>query len=177
MKMENEHKTISPKELAGLIRDGQPCDLIDVRTPAEYREVHSKWARNIPLDTFDAEALIGNRDENQTLYVICKSGARAGKACEALRKTGYQEVVNVEGGTDAWVGAGLPIEEGKKTMSLERQVRITAGALVVTGAILSQLIAQPWVYLSGFVGAGLVFAGITDTCGMGMLLAKMPWNR
>ncbi len=85
-------------------------------------------------------------------------------------------MVNVEGGTLAWDQAGYPVIRGRKVMSLERQVRIAAGSLVLTGIGLSFL--HPWLLgISAFVGAGLVFAGITDTCGMGMILARMPWNQ
>ena len=84
--------------------------------------------------------------------------------------------MNVEGGTQAWDAAGLPVIRGQKAISLERQVRIAAGSLVLTGAVLSHWVHPWWIGLSGFVGAGLIFAGITDTCGMGLLLARMPWN-
>jgi rhodanese-related sulfurtransferase len=86
-------------------------------------------------------------------------------------------VVNVEGGTQSWVQARLPVVRGKKAISLERQVRIVAGLLVLIGALLSYFARPYWIALPTAVGAGLVFAGITDTCGMGMLLAKMPWNQ
>ena len=83
----------------------------------------------------------------------------------------------MEGGTSAWQSAGLPVVKGKQVMSLERQVRIAAGALVVLGAVIGHFVHPGGFALSAFVGAGLVFAGITDTCGMGMLIARMPWNR
>ena len=108
--------------------------------------------------------------------MICKSGGRGRQACEQLIAAGFSNVVNVDGGTQAWDAAGLPVMRGKKAISLERQVRIAAGSLVLTGAVLSQLVHPWWIGLSGFVGAGLIFAGITDTCGMGLLLARMPWN-
>ena len=113
----------------------------------------------------------------QPLYVICKSGARAEKACAAFMAAGFNNVVNVEGGTDAWSAAGLPVVRGKKAVSLERQVRVAAGSLVLIGSAAGYFGPDYWIGLAAFVGAGLVFAGITDTCGMGMLLAKMPWNR
>lgn len=84
----------------------------------------------------------------------------------------------VEGGTLAWEAAGFPVERGEsRVISLERQVRIGAGALVVSGVLLARFVHPAFLWLSGFVGAGLVFAGVTDTCGMGMLLAKAPWNQ
>lgn len=85
--------------------------------------------------------------------------------------------MSVEGGTLAWEGAGLPVVRGRRVISLERQVRIAAGALVVAGVLLGWLVHPAFLGLSAFVGAGLVFAGVTDTCGMGLLLARMPWNR
>lgn len=169
--------TISPKRLADT-NASSPVELIDVRTPVEYREVHATPARNVPLDTLDPEALMGGRNGNaaEPLYVICKSGGRSTQACQKLIAAGHDNIVNVEGGTDAWVDAGLPVERGKKAMSLERQVRIAAGTLVLIGVALSFFYPY-FLGLSAFVGAGLVFAGVTNTCGMGMLLAKMPWNQ
>lgn len=169
--------SISPTELGELCRNGRDVDLVDVRTPAEFREVHSIHARNVPLDSLKPEEVMKSRQRpDELLYVICRSGNRSGKACEAFVRAGYTNVVNVEGGTSAWEQAGLPVERGKKTMSLERQVRIAAGSLVAIGTALGVL--NPcFLVIPGFVGCGLVFAGITDTCGMGMLIARMPWNR
>ena len=117
-----------------------------------------------------------NETASEPLYVICQSGNRARQACEKLVAAGYTSVVNVEGGTLACEQAGLSIVRGKKTVSLERQVQIAAGLLVLLGTLLSRLVHPAFIGLSAFVGAGLVFAGITDTCGMAMLLARMPWN-
>lgn len=171
--------TISPRDLFALHQAGRAVDLIDVRTPSEFREVHASMARVEPLDALDpnkiAQARAGRGGE--PIYLICRGGARAQKAQEAFRQAGFENVVCVEGGTQAWEQAGLPVERGKKTIALERQVRIAAGTLVVIGTLLGAFV-HPWLLgIAGFVGAGLIFAGITDTCGMAMLLAKMPWNR
>ena len=170
--------TIKPQDFAGLCKDGKKIDLIDVRTPVEYREVHVGIARNVPLDRLDVAAQMRGRTGSATepLYVICRSGSRGQQACEKFLKAGFSNVVNVEGGTLACVEAGLPVVRGKKAVSLERQVRIAAGSLVLLGAALS-FVHPAFVGLSAFVGAGLVFSGITDTCGMGMILARMPWNQ
>ena len=101
----------------------------------------------------------------------------AKQACAKFIAAGFTNVVNVEGDTLVWAEAGLPVVRGKKAISLERQVRIAAGSLVLTGAILGWLVHPAFIGLSAFVGAGLVFAGVTDTCGMGLLLARMPWNQ
>ena len=171
--------TITPSELEELRRQGRPVDLIDVRTPAEYREVHAEPARSVPLDALDPRAIIEARNGagDEPLYLICRSGSRGRQACETFRAAGFTNVVNVEGGTLAWEQAGLPVVRGRRAISLERQVRIAAGALVVLGTALGAFVHPAFLGLPAFVGAGLVFAGVTDTCGMGMVLARMPWNR
>lgn len=170
--------TISPRKLAELCKEGKKIDLIDVRTPVEFREVHVEIARNVPLDRLDPAALIQARNgyADEPLYIVCRSGSRGQQACERFLKAGFANVVNVEGGTMACIEVGLPVVHGKKAISLERQVRIAAGLLVLLGVGLS-FVHLAFIGLSAFVGAGLVFAGITDTCGMGMMLARMPWNQ
>jgi len=174
--------TISPTQLADLRRRGESVTLIDVRTPAEYGEVHVEGARNVPLDRLDPKDISATHGGQGPLYFICRSGGRSQKACEKLLAAGVADVVSVEGGTSACETAGLPVVRGKKAISLERQVRIAAGALVAAGAALGAFGPdETWravgLGLAGFVGAGLVFAGITDTCGMAMLIARMPWNQ
>jgi rhodanese-related sulfurtransferase len=122
-------QTISCEELQGETSSGAAIDVIDVRTPVEFREVHCTHARNAPLDSLNPEAVKADRaGAEQPLYVICKSGARAEKACAAFIAAGFTNVVNVEGGTQAWAAAGLPVVRGKKAVSLERQVRMAAGS-------------------------------------------------
>lgn len=170
---------IKPLELEELRRRGAIVDLIDVRTPLEYQEVHAEPARSVPMDRLDPRAVMEARNgtKDEPLYLICRSGNRAKKACETFYAAGYNNVVNVEGGTVAWEGAGLPVVRGREAVSLERQVRIAAGSLVVIGTALGAFVHPAFLGLAAFVGAGLVFAGVTDTCGMGMMLARMPWNR
>lgn len=172
-------RSITANELSKLVASGKTIDLIDVRTPVEYREVHVANARNEPLDRLDPKAIQAARNgsSGEPLYVICRSGSRGKQACEKFVATGIENVINVEGGTMACVQAGVPVVRGKKAISLERQVRITAGTLVFVGAVLGYFVHPYWIALSAFIGAGLVFAGVTDTCGMGMMLAKMPWNK
>jgi rhodanese-related sulfurtransferase len=181
MKTEGEMSvlTITPVGLEELRRQGRPVDPIDVRTPAEYREVHAEPARSVPLDVLDPRAIIEARDGagGEPLYLICRSGSRGRQACETFRAAGFTNVVNVEGGTLAWEQAGLPVVRGRRAISLERQVRIAAGSLVLLGTALGAFLHPACLALAAFVGAGLVFAGVTDTCGMGMFLARMPWNR
>jgi rhodanese-related sulfurtransferase len=166
---------ISPAALAELCKQ-RSIKLIDVRTPGEFEQLHAQGATNIPLDEFDAAAALSGCDD--ALYVICRAGNRAQKACEKLvaANPGVR-IVNVDGGTLAWEGAGLPVVRGRKRMSLDRQVRIGAGSLVILSILLSIFVHSGFIGLAGLVGAGLVLAGMTDWCGMGMVLGKMPWNR
>ena len=175
--------TISPATLAELRRKGEKLTLIDVRTPAEFGAVHVDFAHNMPLDRLDAAGVAAIAGDGP-VYVVCKSGGRSRKACEQLLAAGIRDAISVEGGTLACEAAGVPVVRGRPMMSLERQVRIAAGALVATGAALGAFgPAEPvnWqaigLGLAGFVGCGLVFAGVTDTCGMAMLIARMPWNQ
>jgi len=169
---------ISPARLAELCKAAPNIDLIDVRTPAEFNELHVQFARNVPLDQLDPAALIQTqRDPTSPLYFICRTGSRARQACEKLKKAGFSNAINIEGGTVACDQVGLAMVRGKKTIALERQVRIAAGSLVLLGVVLAWFVHPAFTALSAFVGAGLIFSGVTDTCGMGLLLARMPWNR
>ncbi len=150
--------------------------LLDVRTPAEFEESHIEGSVLHPLTGLDAAKVKALAEGKEGCLIICRSGNRARQAAEKLASAGVGRLGVLEGGVLAWEAAGQPLNRGAKTMSLERQVRIAAGALVFTGAVLGYFVNPAWIALSGFVGAGLVFAGITDTCGMGMLIARMPWN-
>ncbi len=170
--------TIAPRELDEL-RRRQAVNLIDVRTPAEYREMHIDFARLVPLESLDPKAVTANRSltAEGPLYVVCRSGSRAKRACELMLASGSGNVVVVEGGTLAWEKAGLPVVRGKRAVSLERQVRIAAGSLVLFGSLLGAFVHPAFIGIAAFVGAGLIFAGVTDRCGMALVLARMPWNQ
>jgi rhodanese-related sulfurtransferase len=172
-------QTITPTDLATLQAAGKARDLIDVRTPGEFNALHADGARNVPLDALDPAAVTGSRTDSpdQPIYFICAAGTRGGKACEKMIASGVSNVVNVTGGTNAWAAANLPVVRGKQVISLERQVRIVAGSLVLLGVTLGFLVHPGFFGLSAFVGAGLIFAGVTDFCGMAMLLGRCPWNR
>lgn len=162
--------TLSPSQVAN-----HEALLLDVCEPGEHEAAHIPGATNVPLSRLEGEAK--GLDPNQAYVLACRSGKRARDAAERLGKLGFTRVSVLEGGIQGWEAAGLPVVRGSGVWSLERQVRTAAGSLVLVGAILGATV-HPYAYgLSAFVGAGLVFAGVTDTCGMAMMLAKMPWNR
>jgi rhodanese-related sulfurtransferase len=167
---------IEAKELKAALDAGKKLALIDVRTPAEHGEVHIAGSRLMPLDRLDAAAVKAAAGGDGCV-LVCRSGKRAEQAMKTLESAGCGDLVVLEGGVTAWEQAGLPVERGAKAMSLERQVRIAAGALVLAGVLLGTWVHAGFYGLSGFVGAGLIFAGVTDWCGMAMVLAKMPWNQ
>ncbi len=157
---------------------GERLEVIDVRTPAEFREIHLPFAKNVPLESFDPEEYVNQRcDASVPVVIICRTGRRATRACERLRQSGLENAFVLTGGIDRWVESGYEVVRGKKTISLERQVRITAGGMALVGTALGVFV-HPWLLvIPAFVGAGLIFAGITDSCPMAMMIAKMPWNQ
>ena len=121
--------TIPPKQLMDLRTRGEAISLVDVRTPAEFGEVHIDFARNVPLDRLDPKQVAADHARHSgPIYFVCRSGGRSKTACERMIAAGVTDVVSVEGGTTACDTAGMPVVRGKKVMSLERQVRIAAGA-------------------------------------------------
>ena len=166
---------ITVSELKQKISQGERLQLIDVRSSGEFSAGHIPQAVNMPME--QVEARLDDLQKAAPVVLICQSGNRASMTCEFLLPY-RDDVMALEGGTSAWIEEGLPvIGSTAARWSLERQVRLVAGALVLTGAILSLTVNQAWVYLSLFVGAGLVFAGLTNICGMAAVFALMPWNK
>ncbi len=170
-------KTVSAQDFAQAYRRRETFDLIDVRTPAEFEAAHIVNSRLLPLDRLNAAAVSADSAPGKPVYIMCRTGNRSRMAAEKLSAAGVADAVVVAGGLQACEKTDLPIQRGRSIMSLERQVRIAAGSLVLLGVLCGFLIQPLFFLVSGFVGAGLVFAGISDTCAMGMLLAKMPWNQ
>lgn len=150
--------------------------LVDVREYAEFAGGRIEGAKLLPLG--ELEKRHSELDHSKPIYVMCRTGRRSGEAQKKLKALGFTNVINVSGGFEAWKKEDLPFERDEKApWALERQVRFAAGLLVLTGVLLSVFVHPYFIALSGFVGAGLVFAAVTDTCAMGMVLLKMPWNR
>jgi rhodanese-related sulfurtransferase len=150
--------------------------LIDVREWPEFAGGRVPGARLIPLGQIADR--VSEIDRSSEVYVICRTGRRSGEAATRLGSMGFNNVVNVAGGFEAWKKENLPFERDEKApWSIERQVRFTAGLLVLIGVILSLTVHPYFITLSGLIGFGLAFTATIDWCGMGLLIAKMPWNR
>lgn len=171
--------SITPKNLHQLRESGSSVELLDVRTPPEFANAHVAGAKLVPLNQLDPKAFLAQRGkDSQPLYVLCQAGGRAAKAIEGFRQVGFENAILVEGGTQAWIDAGLPIERGEtKVLPLMRQVQIVIGLFSGLGAILALTVNPLWALLPLFTGAGLVFAGVTGICGLALLMAKAPWNK
>ena len=166
--------SLSPEQAAEKIRAG--AVMVDIRSAAEYSGKHIGGALSLPLDQLDGEHL----PQDGVVVFNCLSGMRTRQNAAQLQNCAAccREVYILDGGLNAWAKAGLPVHARPgQPLDIMRQVQIAAGSLVLLGAALGALVS-PWFYLlSAFVGAGLVFAGLTGFCGMARLLACMPWNR
>ncbi|MFI7523923.1 rhodanese-like domain-containing protein [Micromonospora globbae] len=168
--------TLDAVSLRALIDSGRAPRLLDVRTPAEFETVHIPGAYNVPLDLLKEhrEELRNHLDEDVVL--ICRSGARASQAEQALAGVGLPNLKVLDGGMLAWQSANAPVKQGQQRWDLERQVRLVAGSIVLLSVVGSVFVpGLKWV--AGFIGAGLTFAAVTNTCAMGMMLSKLPYNR
>ena len=168
-----------PEQLEARRLAGERMHFVDVRSPEEFQRVHVTGALLYPLDGLQPKkiAIELGISAQSPAALLCAGGTRALRAAEKFLAEGIPHCLVVEGGTKAWEVAGLPVVRGQGVISIERQVRIGAGTMVLLGVLLGSRVDPLWFFLSGFVGAGLIFAGVTDWCGMGLLLAKMPWNQ
>jgi rhodanese-related sulfurtransferase len=156
------------------LRSHGPAQLVDVRSGSEFAAGHIPGAVNIPMDQI--EARLADLSPEVLIVLICQTGKRA-RMTAGLLEPCHRQITVLEGGTKAWIDAGHPVVRSTTTRwSLERQVRVGAGIVVLTGVVLALTVNPLWVFLCGFVGLGLSFAGLTDICAMGIILEKMPWN-
>jgi glyoxylase-like metal-dependent hydrolase (beta-lactamase superfamily II)/rhodanese-related sulfurtransferase len=167
---------ISPHDAAALLKQNQQVKILDVRTATEFDQAHIEPSIHIPIDTITGK--IGELSQSKQSYlVLCHSGNRAAMAADMLMQSGIHTVKVIEGGIAQWQKENLPVIKGQGGMSLERQVRLIAGSLILLGILLAWLVHWAFIFISVFVGSGLVFSGVTDSCLMGMLLMKLPYNK
>jgi len=151
--------------------------LLDVRTAGEFESMHIPGSYNVPLDRLGEHAAEIQTHVDDPVVLVCQSGARAKRAEEALRSAGMPQLHVLDGGMNGWTVAGRSVARGSSRISLERQVRMTAGAMVGVGGFLALLVNPLFALVPALVGSGLVFAAVTDTCAMGMALTRLPYNR
>jgi rhodanese-related sulfurtransferase len=167
-------KTIDPATVKQLWEQNQ-VKLIDVREIGEYSAEHIEGADLMSLSRFNPEEI---SPDNQPIILCCQTGSRSNQAAEKLLKAGFTEVNHLQGGLNQWKQLGYPTKINKNApISIMRQVQIVAGFLVFSGVVLGKLVSPYFFILSGFVGAGLMFAGISGTCAMAKLLMKLPYNK
>jgi rhodanese-related sulfurtransferase len=166
---------LSPRDVAARLQSGRAV-LVDIREPDEFAREHLPGAVSAPLSTFE-QAHIGIEPGRDVVF-MCRTGARTGAHCDRLAARIDGSAFVLDGGLNGWKAAGMPIALDRKApLELMRQVQIAAGSLVLLGALLAWLVHPAFVALSGFVGAGLLFAGVSGFCGMARMLAVMPWNQ
>jgi len=168
---------LTPAQLSILSVSRSDTRILDVRTPGEFESSHIRGAYNVPLDTLGEHSAEVSSGVTAPVVLVCQSGGRARKAEQALREAGMENLHVLEGGMNAWVAAGMPVGGRAQRISLDRQVRIVAGALAATGGLLAYFVNPAFAFLPAFVGSGLVFAGATDRCGMALVLSRLPYNR
>ncbi|MCB9858320.1 MAG: rhodanese-like domain-containing protein [Phycisphaerales bacterium] len=180
--------TREPDQSAGpLIHEIEPADLkrrlddrtaivIDVRELDEFTAERIEGALSRPLSTFNPANI--EYPDGQTVVLSCRSGNRSTEAAQRLIDAGREKVCHLKGGLKAWTAAGLPVKKlAKAPISIMRQVQITAGSMAFVGTILGAFVSPWFLVIPGFIGAGLVFAGLSGTCGMATMLSYMPWNK
>ncbi|MEU0830284.1 rhodanese-like domain-containing protein [Streptomyces sp. NPDC005969] len=167
---------IDSAALQRLIREGRGPRLLDVRTPGEFRSVHIPGAYNVPMATLREHRAELRTHLDEDVVLVCRSGTRAAQAEAALAEAGLPNLRVLDGGMIAWETAGGPVNYGSDRWDMERQVRLVAGSIVLTTGLAGLLV--PGIHLIGTaVGAGLTYAALSNSCAMGMLLAKLPYNR
>ena len=171
---ETETATIRPADLQAAREQAAPPFLLDVRSALEFESERIEGAHNIPLDRLDTR--LGEIPDGADVVVVCRTGVRATIAAETLARAGRRPRV-LEGGVHAWRRAHLPLREGRKRLAVDRQVQLIAGTMVLAGVALGTLVSPWFLALAAFFGAGLTFAGATGTCGLALVLMRMPWNR
>ncbi len=167
-------KVLTPQAAQELLAQG--AVLVDIRGADEYAREHIAAARHMPMEQLSSQGMPKN-DANAVIF-HCRSGNRTVMNAQVLDNCASCEVYILEGGLDGWKKAGLPVvKDSKQPLELQRQVQIGAGSMILLGVILGTTVAPGWYALSGFVGAGLIMAGVTGFCGLARVLMKMPWNK
>lgn len=176
MPTSNPAAVIDPSELDAMLTSSAPPRVLDVRTPGEFETVHIGGSYNVPLDLLRVHRDDIARHLDEDVVLVCRSGQRAAQAEEALRGVGLPNLHILDGGMTAWESRGLAVNRGRERWELERQVRLVAGSIVLS-SVLASVAAPKLKWVAAGIGGGLTFAAVSNTCAMGMILAKLPYNR
>jgi rhodanese-related sulfurtransferase len=168
--------TVTAAELKDLLESDAPPRLLDVRTPGEFETVHIPGAYNVPLDLLNEHRREIATRLNEDVVLVCRSGQRATQADASLRGVGLANVRVLDGGITDWEKTGFAVNRGAQRWALERQVRLVAGSIVLSTVIASSVVPR-LKWLAALIGGGLTIAALTNTCAMGMALARLPYNR
>lgn len=171
-----EARRLSVQTLQERLSSEDAPRVLDVRTPAEFETAHIPGSYNVPLDNLREHRAELRAHLDEDVVLVCRTGGRAEQAEKALAEVGLPGLRVLEGGMVAWESNGAPVNRGKQTWELERQVRLVAGSIVLS-SVLGSIVVPELKWVAGGIGAGLTFAALSNTCAMGMLLTKMPWNR
>ncbi len=167
---------VSPRNALALVEKNPQVKLLDVRSVLEFSQVHIKDSINIPIDILSTK--INDLSQTQQSYIVlCRTGNRSPMAADMLIQSGIHGVKVMQEGITHWQREGLPVIKGEGGISLERQVRLIAGSLVLFGIIMSWFIHWAFIFISVFISSGLIYSGLSDNCLMGMLLMKLPYNK
>lgn len=171
--------SVEPRSLNEKIARGESPVIVDVRTPREFEGVHIDGALNYPVESMDPRRVLADLGDRAAgpVYLMCKAGTRARAAHQKLVEAGCANVLLVDGSMDQWLAEGLPVVRGRAGMSVDCQVRIAIGSMVLGGLVLGWAVHPAFVAITAFAGCGLIMAGIRDSCPLAMVVARMPWNR
>jgi rhodanese-related sulfurtransferase len=178
--IQNKHifpGAVNAQQANDLLQSDRAMKIIDVRTPAEFETVHIPGSYNMPLDQLPEHQHELGRTVQDPIILVCRSGQRAEQALRLLQQTNLPQLHVLVGGITAWEQQGFPVKRGKQRWSMERQVRGLAGSIVLLGTLGGLFVWKPLLYLAAAIGAGLTYSALTDTCGMAILLSKLPYNR
>ncbi|WP_017609780.1 rhodanese-like domain-containing protein [Nocardiopsis xinjiangensis] len=170
------HSSTDVPSVRALLERDPGTLVVDVRTPAEYESSHIDGSVNLPLGRAEPHLERLAADARGPMVLVCQAGPRAEQFRDRLAEAGSTHATVMAGGMNAWEADGAPVVRGRERWALERQVRLVAGSIVLL-SVLASLVWQPTVWVAAFIGAGLTFAAVTNTCGMAMALSKLPYNQ
>ncbi|MGW3352747.1 rhodanese-like domain-containing protein [Nonomuraea rubra] len=168
--------TLTTAQVRALLDSGAGVRLIDVRSPGEFAASHIPGSANVPLDVLRRHSAQLRAEHDDHVVLVCRSGVRARDAYAIAAATGLPAVSVLDGGLNTWESQGAPVNRGRGTWAMERQVRMVAGGIVLAG-VAGSVVWRPATWVAGAIGAGLAFSALTDTCAMARALSVLPWNR